>query len=292
MNKLFISILLLLFNAVSYAQLEVNFIMDNQKGCKPLTVNFANTSKNYSELKWDFGNGEYSDEENPTVIYQDAGIFICKLTVTDQNGIEKEETDTIQVYDTPVANFEVKPDTVYENQPIRCYNLSEGEELEYTWEFTNQEAGVLYYYDKNPICRLKTGGFWNIQLIVENKYGCRDSMMIENAVYMAGDPRIVFPNAFSPNPNGPNGGHYTWGVYTNDVFYPVHRGVREYNLQIFTKSGRQVFMSNDPDIGWDGWYNGKLCKRDVYYYQAKAVFEDGTSVEKLGYVVLVRHYYK
>jgi len=40
-------------------------------------------------------------------------------------------------------------------------------------------------------------------------------------------------------------------------------------LFIFDRWGEELFVTNDPDRGWDGVYKGKLSKNDVYVYELK-----------------------
>jgi PKD repeat protein len=57
----------------------------------PFTVQFTDTStENPTNWLWEFGDGEFSTDQNPTHIYQTAGPFNCKLTVFIPNS-----TDTV-----------------------------------------------------------------------------------------------------------------------------------------------------------------------------------------------------
>jgi len=66
---------------------------------------------------------------------------------------------------------------------------------------------------------------------------------------------IKVPNAFSPNNDG-----------LNDIFKPFHSNVSEYKMYIFNKFGEKVFESNDINIGWDGYFKGKIIQ-DSYVYK-------------------------
>jgi len=67
------------------------------------------------------------------------------------------------------------------------------------------------------------------------------------------EPYLYIPNAFSPNGDG-----------VNDVFKVSTHNVSYFKMQIFNRWGELIFKSNDPDIGWDGRYNGDLCQSGVY----------------------------
>jgi gliding motility-associated-like protein len=37
-------------------------------------------------------------------------------------------------------------------------------------------------------------------------------------------------------------------------------------MRIFDRWGKQIFFTTDPNLGWDGKYNGELVPQGVYYY--------------------------
>jgi gliding motility-associated-like protein len=121
-------------------------------------------------------------------------------------------------------------------------------------------------------------------LVAINTHQCTDTAV--KIVQISGD--IQFPNAFTPDPTGSKGGHYSLSDYSNHIFFPVSQGVNEFKIQIFNRWGELVFESNDINIGWDGYYKGQICQQDVYVYQATATFVDGRKVEKKGDVLLIR----
>src|SRR5690606_39434278 len=41
-----------------------------------------------------------------------------------------------------------------------------------------------------------------------------------------------------------------------------------FNLQIFNRWGEPIWESNDPSIGWDGTYNGKVVPTGTYVWRA------------------------
>ena len=40
-----------------------------------------------------------------------------------------------------------------------------------------------------------------------------------------------------------------------------------YQLSIFSRQGQMVFRTTDPNAGWDGRLNGKICPAGVYVYK-------------------------
>ncbi|MBK6522253.1 MAG: gliding motility-associated C-terminal domain-containing protein [Sphingobacteriaceae bacterium] len=101
---------------------------------------------------------------------------------------------------------------------------------------------------------------------------------------------IQFPNAFTPNTGGPNGGGYDPNNPNNTVFFPFTSGVKEdgYDLKVFNRYGELIFQTTDLKVGWDGYFNGKLCQQDAYVWKANITFFDGTVFNKVGSVTLLR----
>jgi len=67
---------------------------------------------------------------------------------------------------------------------------------------------------------------------------------------------IEVSNSFSPNDDGIND---TWGV--PELRY--YGGVR---VQVFERSGKRLFYTEDPDQMWDGTYKGKELPVGTYYW--------------------------
>jgi PKD repeat protein len=70
-------------------------------------VHFTNESINAKSYLWDFGNGQTSTEENPTVIFGNEGEYNIKLTVTSDNELyynKLEYTKNLNVI-FKVSNF-------------------------------------------------------------------------------------------------------------------------------------------------------------------------------------------
>ena len=82
---------------------NVNFSANSTTGYSPLTVEFSNTSSGQTTLHiWEFGDGDISNEINPTHIYKKSGIYTVQLTVFDSNGYSatKSRYDYIKVVNT------------------------------------------------------------------------------------------------------------------------------------------------------------------------------------------------
>ena len=260
----------------------VEYATSINTGCAPLPVEFVNQSKNADSYEWSFGDGGTSTEENPSYIYDEPGLFVVILRTTGFDGEIYDKSNTIVVYESPDAIFEINTDmNMFPESPVFFYNYSKNGAW-YEWDFgdntTSTEIEPTHYYQEH--------GNYNVTLRVWSEHQCFDSLIIYNALTES-EGEIIFPNAFTPNTEGPNYGYYTAGERSNDVFYPYHRGVVEYQLKIFNHRGVQIFESNDINIGWDGYYNERLAPQGVYIWKARGKYNNGKTFVKSGDVMLI-----
>lgn len=78
------------------------FTLDREYGLPPLTVNFDNHSTpntKYQTLnnEWQFGDGGYSTQENPTHLYTDSSIFYPQLIVENTHGCKDSISHPVYV---------------------------------------------------------------------------------------------------------------------------------------------------------------------------------------------------
>ena len=86
-----------------------NFVGSPTFGDHPLTVSFTNiSSNNPSHWEWDFGDGETSNEANPTHTYEEVGVYSVSLTVSNSVG---SSTETRTDYITATELWEHCPET-------------------------------------------------------------------------------------------------------------------------------------------------------------------------------------
>ena len=113
----------------------------------------------------------------------------------------------------------------------------------------------------------------------ENNCVASDSILITVEL----NPNIFMPTAFSPNNDG-----------INDVFFPNTKGVAQIKLlRIFNRWGGQIyektdFAPNDPTIGWDGTFKGKVMNPAVFAYFMEVIYVDGSVGRVEGDLMLVK----
>lgn len=111
-----------------------------------------------------------------------------------------------------------------------------------------------------------------------NEYGFADTAN-SNCITVEQKPSFYIPNAFTP----------TWTV--NRIFKPLNSFMPQdgsYSFTIFSRQGEILFHTSDPNAGWDGRKNGKLCPTGVYVYKLTYIIPgDITPVIHEGSVTLI-----
>lgn len=261
---------------------------DVVSGCVPLTVNFSDMSQvvpidSVYSWSWDFGNGDSSIAETPVYIYTVPGSYNVILSVVTWAGCVSNSSGSnyiISVYPNPVADFILNSNTfMLPFETMVTDNTSQGA-VNYQWDFGDGTTSTQF----EPVHLYSNIGTYTVQLIAINQYGCTDTTQQE----VTATSDITFPNAFTPDPDSPNGGTYSYSDLSNNVFFPYTAGVDEFHMQIFNRWGELIFETFDINIGWDGYYRGKLCQLGVYVWKADVGFIDGRKFSVAGDVTLLR----
>jgi len=255
------------------------------QGCPPLDVQFRNDSQYGLQFFWDFDDGSTSDLENPMHVFEEPGDYTVKLLVSGEGGLDSAY-QKVTVFENPTADFRVAPPVVqlpYET--AQMVNLSSLASY-YEWHMGD---GTIYY-DFEPVHLYSEPGSYDIRLNVATNTlpQCFDSSLKASAVVAEQGCQIIFPDAFMPNSSGPNGGSYIINDPANHVFYPIHTGLADYRLEIYNRWGELLFRSEDVDIGWDGYYRGKLSSMDVYVWKVWGTCHSGKQIKAVGDVTLYR----
>jgi PKD repeat protein len=114
-------------------------------------VVFTAGSTNYKSYTWYFGDGDSSNEMNPTHIYPDLSNKIVKLVVTDENGCKGEATMAVNtgIHDPNPNNYGVN---IYPNP------FSHGAHLDYTLDKRSLTKVVLQDMNGRDVLLIKASG--------------------------------------------------------------------------------------------------------------------------------------
>ena len=203
-----------------YAKPTVNFSVSSNAGCFPMEVTFTDLSiagsGSIDNWQWDFGDGTFSTLQNPTHIYTSAGNFNVSLRVRNSSGCFQTLTRTqlINVINGATANFTYStPSSCAPPVNINLQNLSIGTGvLSYEWNFGDGGTST----QTNPSHTYTTSGTYTLQLIVTNVNGCRDTMIVPNAIVIgSSQTSFSFPTNACANTGIPFNNTSTVAVSTS-----------------------------------------------------------------------------
>lgn len=90
--------------------------------------------------------------------------------------------------------------------------------------------------------------------------------------------QIYMPTAFTPDGDG-----------LNDEFKVVYNGdISDFEMMIFTRSGKKVFESRNINFGWDGKISGSQIEEGAYFYVVRYKDANDKIREQTGQVILYR----
>jgi len=250
--------------------------------CFPATVKAQNTSTGADTYSWILldGTGTVSASNliNPEFKISAPGTYHLRLTATRSTTGESAsmESQDIKILDVPYAAFNTSSEVVYTpDTELKLLNFSSRAEI-YQWNFGDGETSAFI----EPTHSYQVAGVYQITLLAGIDHGqqdvdgdgvmdrplvCYDTAKVQVTARDGGYIRI--PNAFSPDENGPTGGHAN-SAGVNDVFLPIMQGVQSYRMQIFDRWGTKIFQTEDPETGWDGYNkSGELMPAGVYVYK-------------------------
>jgi len=178
--------------SIDYYKPKASFTLDTLKSCElPFTVTFTNASTGTAPLiySWDFGDGSALDTTtNPVHAYTDTGFFDVTLVVTDGLGCNdilmlSDLGDTIVVFD-PYAVFDFTPDlggcipltvSFTDLSTSAISNI-----INWSWNFDDPLSGGNNTSTlQNPTHIFDSIGLYNVWLVVETDWGCKDSITQE-----------------------------------------------------------------------------------------------------------------
>ena len=154
---------------------KANFSANITSGQTPLLVLFSDTSTNSTPIAWNwsFGDGQYSNLQNPTHQYNNAGstpIFynVSEMVAGAFGSNTLTNSNYITVYPSaPVANFTGTPISGNNPLSVQFNDTSTGSPTIWNWTFGDGGNSTL----QNPAHTYSTNGVFTINLTVGNAYG-------------------------------------------------------------------------------------------------------------------------
>jgi gliding motility-associated-like protein len=238
-----------------------NFSADLIDGCAPMPVNFINLSESSDPIReylWTLGDGRISASETPMNQYDQAGKYSVSLELVTEYGCRNkfEIPNLITVYPNAIANFTIEPPILTLDNPhctITDFS-SNSDEVSYSIAFWDT------LFKRNLTYTFEDTGSFEIRQVVQNEFGCIDSMSLFARVQDGFN--LFVPNSFSPDGDG-----------LNDYFKVYGQDIRSFNMKIYSRWGQLLYESNDLDSGWDGKtrLSDSVLPSGSYFYMIEVV---------------------
>ncbi|MBR9923001.1 MAG: PKD domain-containing protein [Bacteroidetes bacterium] len=176
------------------------------------TVDFDNLSQNALSYTWYFGDGETSNEENPTYVYDNLGNFMVVLVAENTCGTDTAEIVVNIQAIIPQASFSANTQNGCAPFTVQFMDESEGDPT--SWEWTFQGGDPATSTEQNPEVTFNMPGTYNVSLTVSNQAG--ENMIVQSGFitvidvpsasfdFEAMDYDVVFENTSS------GGTSYSW----------------------------------------------------------------------------------
>lgn len=154
-----------------------NFSVDIPEACANSEISFTDNSLGAVSWEWNFGEGTTSNLQHPSFVFSEPGSYTVSLFSQDSIGCTAYyilQTPII-IHVLPIAVSEISEMSGCTPFSVQLSNLSEGANI-YHWDFGNGANSVEF----EPEYTYTESGLYDITLIVENEYTCRDTTKIND----------------------------------------------------------------------------------------------------------------
>lgn len=225
--------------------------------------NSFTTSKDVKMWIWDFGDGNYSTEQNPQHRFNEGDQKNVHFKVLDKNGCWDSITQRVNVIKNPKTGFDIN-DVILSNPAIIRIN-------------SHNNKDSVFYLINNQIVSGETG-FMAIPSDQENeikqkainKEGCVDSTSI--IISPQSDYQIPLPGQFNP---------------VRDVTFGIkNKNIKVNRMRVFDTNGKKVYASNSQP-SWNGkTATGANANNGIYIYALDYINQDGINITQKGKFIL------
>lgn len=237
--------------------------------CKGVAISFTGIT-DAAIWQWYFGDGQTSNEKNTRNIYYNAGQYTAYFTATNIEGCSDTARQLITVAELDLKLYADK-ELINFGEQVRI-NSAAPESYTIT-EWTPYE---LFSSQNATWQKLHLDSSTTITVTGISDYGCIGKASIDIAVM----PRVLMPNAFTPNGDG-----------LNDYFRLSNNGyIFVRHFEIFNRYGQMVYSAFGTSAaeGWDGTFKGKPCEQGTYFYNINLETKENKTIMLKGDVTLIR----
>jgi gliding motility-associated-like protein len=163
------------------------------EGCAPLVgVQFTGLA-GATNIQWAFGDGTFSNLNNPTHTYASAGNFAATYSAT-VGGNPVTQTIPIKVYGKPTPNFTVNVSSgcVPLSVSFTDQSVNTGGTLAPQWQWSFGDGGVSSAQNPNYVYTIP--GTFQVTLIYKDGHGCDSSITKTALIKVSIKPNVVITN--------------------------------------------------------------------------------------------------
>ena len=216
------------------------FGVDFKNACEGTSVQFELMSEiSEGNYLWNFGDGHFSNEANPSHVYNNQGVYDITLSVTSKDdGQIRTRTieDLIVINPTPVALFDwTFEDNQNQKPTVKIENNSQhADHCDWTVDNNNISSEI------NPSIALTTKGEHEVMLTVTNQFGCEATKY--KYINVDKDYKLLAREQISPN-----------GDRKYDSFMPEALMFNDQAFKLMVYNNQElIFESTNADHAWEG----------------------------------------
>jgi PGF-pre-PGF domain-containing protein len=243
-----------------------SFAAAPNSGNVPLNVSFTDSSTDATSWFWKFGDGNTSNERNPTHNYSEAGNYTVVLTVNNGNHSNSTTLNIIVQQDKdqenilPVADFNTNTTSGYAPLSVQYTDISQNENG-WNWDFGDGNNST----EQNPIHTYSTTGTYTVTLTATNENGTSST---KNATIIVTQQDSSDSDSSSSGSSSSSSGGGSAG------------GSPEPASNVQVKEISQTFIPSDKEITFNFTKN-TTCVESIIFKSTKTVGKTTTIVEEL-----------
>lgn len=163
-------------------------------GCAPLVgVQFSGLTGG-TNIQWSFGDGTFSNLNNPTHTYSSPGNFVATYTAV-VSGVSTTKTISIVAHGKPTPNFTVNitKGCVPLSVSFTDQSVNTGGTLPPQWQWSFGDGGVSSLQNPNYVYTIP--GTFNVTLIYKDGHGCDSSITKTALIKTSIKPTVVITSS-------------------------------------------------------------------------------------------------
>ena len=240
------------------------------EGCKNSLISFnGNQEDSYTTIDkwfWNFGDNLSANSKVANHSFSTKGIYSVQLLAASTNGCIGSFSKDFKI-NAPDVN--AGKDTVV--LPGSFFQLNGSGGISYQW---TPSTGL-----SNPNIQNPTGNSNDdirYLLTAKSLEGCSDTASVKVSIFRGS--AVYVPTAFTPNNDG-----------LNDILKPNFKGMKKvFYFLIYDRFGEKVFSTNEMNVGWNGYFKGKLNSVGSYVWVLKAEDQIGHIYNEKGSFILIK----